>query len=261
MLPPLRLLLFFWNSFMNKFLAGCQLRICLLASFLFLTGCGIIDIIYLPPSEDTAQEIFEAANDAMGDKNYVRAVELYNKLRDTYPFSPYTIDAELALADAYFLDEEYELAAESYRDFEALHPRHKAIPYVVYQSGMSLLNQFRSIDRATTILEEAYAYFKRVCEMYPDTPYVLGAKEKMARCRQLIAEHELYIADVFWHMNKYGIAWKRYEYIVKNYGDVKDVSDHAKEKLLAAYHNHREKGAQEVRETREGSWKQWFKWL
>ena len=63
------------------------------------SGCGIIDMIYLPPAEDTAQEIFEAANDAMADKNYVRAVELYNKLRDAYTFSPYTVDAELSLAD------------------------------------------------------------------------------------------------------------------------------------------------------------------
>ncbi len=237
------------------------LILAILAPYLLLTGCGIIDMIYLPPSEDTAQEIFEAANDAMGEKNYVRAVELYNKLRDTYPFSPYTIDAELSLADAYFLDEEYELAAETYKDFESLHPRHQAIPYVVYQTGMSLLNQFRSIDRATTILEEAYACFARVCEMYPDTPYVRGAQEKMLKCRQLMAEHELYIADVFWHMKKYGVAWRRYEYVAKNFGDVPEVSDHAKEKALAAYHNYREKGAKEIREEREGSWKKWFKWL
>ena len=80
--------------------------ILLVMSMLMASGCGIIDMIYLPPAEDTAQEIFEAANDAMSEKNYVRAVELYNKLRDTYPFSPYTIDAELSLGDAYFLDEE-----------------------------------------------------------------------------------------------------------------------------------------------------------
>ena len=130
------------------------LRCFVLAVSLFaVSGCGIIDMIYLPPAEDTAQEIFEAANDAMSEKNYVRAVELYNKLRDAYPFSPYTIDAELSLGDAYFLDEEYELAAETYKDFESLHPRHEAIPYVLYQTGMSLMKQFRSIDRATTELQ------------------------------------------------------------------------------------------------------------
>ncbi|MBR4741752.1 MAG: outer membrane protein assembly factor BamD [Desulfovibrio sp.] len=234
---------------------------CLLAAFLLLNGCGIIDMIYLPPAEDTAQEIFEAANDAMSEKNYVRAVELYNKLRDTYPFSPYTIDAELSLADAYYLDEEYELAAETYKDFESLHPRHAAIPYVVYQIGMSFLKQFRSIDRSTTILEEGYTYFKRVCEMYSDTPYVQGAQENMLTCRKLMAEHELYIADVFWHMKKYGVAWKRYEYVVDNFSDVPDITQHAKEKSIAAYNAHIEKEAQDIRDRREGSWKNWFDWL
>lgn len=46
------------------------LRCFVLAVSLFaVSGCGIIDMIYLPPAEDTAQEIFEAANDAMSEKN------------------------------------------------------------------------------------------------------------------------------------------------------------------------------------------------
>lgn len=226
-----------------------------------LAGCGIIDMLYLPPAEDTAQEIFEAANEAMSEKNYIRAVELYNKLRDVYPFSPYTVDAELSLGDAYFLDEEYELAAESYKDFEALHPRNEAIPYVLYQTGMSLLKQFRSIDRATTELQEAYEYFNRIEQVYPDSPYAKSAAENMLLCRKLMAEHELYIADMFWHMDKYGPAWHRYEFVEKNFGDIPDIAEHAREKSLAAWHRYRAEQAAETRAQREGSWRNWFKWL
>ena len=208
-----------------------------------LSGCGIIDMIYLPPAEDTAQEIFEAGNDAMSEKNYVRAVELYNKLRDTYPFSPYTVDAELAL------------------DFESLHPRHDATPYVIYQTGMSLMKQFRSIDRATTILQEAHEYFARLQQVYPDSPYAKDAGEKMHTCRRLMAEHELYIADVFWHMEKYGPAWRRYEYVSENFPDVPEVASHAKEKSLAAYHYYKEEQGRLTREKRQGSWRNWFTWL
>lgn len=236
-------------------------RILILAGMLSLSGCGIIDMIYLPPAEDTAQEIYEAGNEAMSEKNYVRAVELYNKLRDTYPFSPYTIDAELSLADAYYLDEEYEIAAESYKDFEALHPRNEAIPYVLYQTGMSLLKQFRSIDRSTTELQEAWDYFNRVDQQYPNSPYAKSAEENMATCRRLMAEHELYIADVFWNMKKYGPAWRRYIYIAENFKDVPDVSEHAMEKSVSAWHLHRSEESQATREQREGSWKNWFKWL
>lgn len=243
---------------MTKRLLRCFL---LALSIAMLSGCGIIDMFYLPPAEDTAQEIFEAANEAMSEKNYVRAVELYNKLRDTYPFSPYTIDAELSLGDAYFLDEEYDLAAETYKDFEALHPRHEAMPYVLYQTGMSLMKQFRSIDRATTELQEAYDCFSRLQHSYPGSPYSKSAEENMLKCRKLMAEHELYIADVFWHMGKYGPAWRRYEFIAENFKDVPEVADHAKEKSLSAYHKFRAEVTDQTREKRQGSWKNWFTWL
>lgn len=226
-----------------------------------MTGCGIIDIFYLPRSEDTAQEIYEAANEEMADKNYVAAVELYNKLKDNYPFSPYTIDAELSLGDAYFLDEEYELATETYKDFEALHPRNEAIPYVLYQTGMSLLRQFSSIDRTTTELQEAYDYFDRVCQVYPNSPYAQSAAEHMLMCRKLMAEHELYIGDVFWHMGKYGPAWRRYVYVAENFKDVPEVAEHAQEKSLGAYQRYRAEQAEEIRQEREGSWRKWFNWL
>ncbi|MDR2573095.1 MAG: outer membrane protein assembly factor BamD [Desulfovibrio sp.] len=244
---------------MNRKLLRCfVLAFCLLT----VPGCGIIDMIYLPPAEDTAQEIFEAANEAMSEKNYVRAAELYNKLRDTYPFSPYTLDAELSLADAYYLDEDYGLAAEHYKDFESLHPRHPAIPYVLYQTGMSLLRAFRSIDRTTVELQEAYDCFNRLRQTFPDSQYVKSAEEHMAECRKLMAEHEFFIADVFWHMKKYGPAWRRYTYLSENFTDVPGVAEHAREKSKAAYYHHREEEGREKREERQGSWNKWFKrWL
>ena len=233
----------------------------LMAMLAGLSGCGIIDMIYLPPAEDTAQEIFEAANDAMADKNYVRAVELYNKLRDAYPFSPYTVDAELSLADAYYLDEEYLTAGETYKDFESLHPRHPAIPYVLFQTGMSLMNQFVSIDRPTTVLEEAISYFQRLLQQYPDSQYAKAARENILKCRKNMAEHELYIGDMFWHMGKYGPAWKRYTYIVEHYKDVPEVAELAAGKATASYHEYSLQENKARREKREGSWRDWFKWL
>ena len=77
------------------------------------------------------------------------------RLKDNFPFSPYTVEAELALGDAYYLDERYPEAAESYKDFESMHPRHEAIPYVLYQVGMSDLKSFISVDRPTTAVQES----------------------------------------------------------------------------------------------------------
>lgn len=226
-----------------------------------LTGCGIIDLFYLPVPEDTAQELIEAGNDAMRDKDYSAAIGYYTKLKDNYQFSPYAIEAELSLADAYFLDEEWGQAIEAYKEFESLHPRHGAIPYVLFNIGMANRNLYLSIDRPIAPIEEAYSYFKRITEAYPDSEYMEKSSEMMVECRRLMAEHELYIADFYYRMGKYGAAWMRYKNLVDNFKDVTDIYSHAEEKGQAAFIKHREQQAKETREKREGTWKDWFNWL
>ncbi|MEG2139732.1 MAG: outer membrane protein assembly factor BamD, partial [Bilophila sp.] len=212
----------------------------LVACIVLLSGCGVIDYFFLPPPEDTAQELYEGANDAMREKNYTQAATYYMRLKDNFPFSPYTVEAELALGDALFLDEKYPEAAEAYKDFESLHPRHEAIPYVLYQVGMADLKSFISVDRPTTAVQEAIEYFGRLRESYPGGEYAQKAEVETLNGRRIIAEHELYLGDVFWNMNKFGPAWKRYTYIVENFSDVKDVSEHAREKSLSAYYKYRD---------------------
>lgn len=226
-----------------------------------ISGCGIIDWFYLPPGEDTAQELFEAGNDAMSEKNYVSASRYYAKLKDNFPFSPYAVEAELSLADCYFLDEEWGMAVEAYKEFELLHPRHQAIPYVLFNIGMANLNGYPSIDRPATQVEEAYSYFQRLTESYPHTEYAEVAREKMHECRKIMAEHELFYAEFYYRMERYTSALARYKVIIENYSDVPEVHAHAMEKANAAFVRDREQRAEDTRMKREGSWRDWFQWL
>ncbi|MBP3730498.1 MAG: outer membrane protein assembly factor BamD, partial [Mailhella sp.] len=75
-----------------------------LACSLLLNGCAFIDEFFISPPEDTVQEIFEAGNEAMRDKNYIGAAKYYERIKEEFPFSPYAIESELSLADAYYLD-------------------------------------------------------------------------------------------------------------------------------------------------------------
>ena len=234
---------------------------CMLLLTGMLSGCGIIDFIYLPPPEDTAQELFEAGNDAMREKDYLAASGYFSKLKENFPFSPYAVEAELSLADSYFLDEEWGLASEAYKEFESLHPRHEAIPYVLFNIGMASLNGYPSIDRPITQLEDGYSYFSRLRESYPGTEYAEVAAEKMKECRKLMAEHELYIADFYFRMGRYASALARYNDILAEYKDVPDIYSHAELKAKAAFVKDREARTEATRTKREGSWKNWFDWL
>lgn len=226
-----------------------------------LTGCGIIDAIYLSPPEDTAQEIFEAGNDALKEKQYLAAIDYFTKLKDNFPFSPYSTEAELSLADAYYLDEDYFMAAETYKDFESLHPRNPAMPYVLVQIALSDMKSYTSVDRPPAALVEAEEYLNRVREEYPDSEYALQAQALIGECRRQMAEHELYNADFFMRIGKYGAASRRYAEIVRNYPDVTPIAEVAKERGRVAFLRHIENASEKERNSQEGHWKRYFDWL
>ena len=233
----------------------------MLVCSLSLNSCAFIDEYFLPAPEDTVQEVFEAGNEALKAKNYKQAATYFNRIKEEHPFSPYAIRSELALADAHFLDEEYWLAAEAYRDFETLHPRHEAIPYVLYQLGMSLRKTYTSIDRSATEVKEAIEYFTRLQQEYPDTEYGLKAAEQIAECRKTLAQREIFIANVFWGMENYQASYARFQHGVQTYPDAKEEADYARTKGEAAYLKFRQNQAQRTREHQEGSLKDWFSWL
>jgi len=234
----------------------------LLALLLLMTsGCGVIDYFLLPPPEDTAQELFEAGQDAMKEKSYSVAADRFTKLKDRYPFSPYTPRAEIALGDAYYLGEDYDKAAEAYREFETLHPRHEYIPYVLYQIGKSYYKQFRSIDIPQAHVADAIEYFNRLEQTYPDSKYAAEAKEYVIKCRRYMAEHEIFVADFYWRAEHYGAAWRRYRFITENFTDLPDVVQYAAKRADLAYLRAQEASSQSERERVQGSWKQWFDWL
>jgi outer membrane protein assembly factor BamD len=233
---------------------------CLILTF-FLSGCGIIDYYFLAPPEDTAQELAQAGFEAMESKEYRQAITYFTKLKDRYPFSPYTSAAELALGDAYFLSEQYEAAAQTYLEFESLHPGHESIPYVLFQVGMSYLKQFRSIDRPTDNLQLALQYFTRVQQSYPQSPQAGDAEQFILQTRRHMAEHELYVADFYWRRGKYGPAWSRYQTVAREFADIPEIAEYANRQSDFAYYRFQKQQSREDREKREGSWKRLLDWL
>ncbi|BCS86968.1 outer membrane protein assembly factor BamD [Pseudodesulfovibrio sediminis] len=234
----------------------------LVATLLLLSGCIWIDSYFLPPPEDTAQELYEAGTDAMAEKDYNDAQEYFSKLKDRFPFSPFALKGELALGDAYYLDEEYVLALEAYKEFEALHPSNENIPYVLYQIAKANIDMFRSIDRRQENIKEGLEYLYRLVDTYPDSQYAEAGKSLIVKSRRILAEHEVYMADFFWRTEQYGPAWHRYQYVVENFSDIQDLRDYAAKRAEYSYFEYQKTLSEEERQRIQGSWIRWIKqWL
>ncbi len=241
----------------KKFFAPLVATVLLLLS----TGCGVIDYFYLPPPEDTAQELFELGNEAMQEKDYYTAIDMYTKLKDRYPFSPFTPQAELALGDAYYLNEDFSDAVVAYQEFEALHPRHDDMPYVLYQVGLASYKSFTSIDRPQQVVAEGLQYLYRLRETYPTSQYAEPAGELVLKCRRILAEREVFVGDFYMRTERFGAAWKRYQFVVDNFPDITDAASYAKKQGDVAYLKQQKASSQRALDESEGSWKDWFDWL
>jgi len=239
------------KSFLQQAILGIAL--------LFVSACGIIDYVYLPPPEDTAQELYEAGMDSMRDKKFYDAISYFNKLKDRFPFSPYTPQAEIALGDAYFLDGQYPQAADTYKEFESLHPRHEQIAYVLLQIGQADMKRSESVDLPLDHLQEALQYLNLVKENFPGTEYAQAAQEYITACRTRMAEHELFIADFYYNTSQFGAAWKRYMYTVENYAELPKIVEYSKSRAELSYLEYQKTLSEEERRNIEGSWKRWLK--
>ena len=147
-------------------------------------------------------------------------IELFEKLRDWYPFSKYAILAELKIADAYYNLQEYEEAIFAYGEFENLHPRNEAIPYIIYQIGLCYFEQLDTVDRDQTCAQKGLDVFKRLTEQFPNDAYTKKAREYIKKCQASLAGHEFYVGLFYYKSKHYKAAMQRFKAVLSKYPDV-----------------------------------------
>lgn len=181
-----------------------------------LAGCAW----FQPKEEKTAQELADEGTEAFREEDYRKAIESFEKLKDWYPFSPFSILAELKLGDARYYLKEYEEAILAYEEFENLHPTNEAVPHVVYQTGRCYFDRLHTIDRDQTMAKEALQTFERLTRTYPTSPYAKKAEEHMKVCNTNLAEHEFYVGMFYYNTKHYKAALERFKTVVRSYPDL-----------------------------------------
>ncbi len=181
-----------------------------------LIGCAGHDAVVEKPAGELVDDGIRQFNKG----NYVKAIEAFEQLKDWYPFSKFAILAELKIADSHFHLAQYTDAIFAYEEFEKLHPRNEAVPYSIYQIGMSYYLQVDSVDRDQTSAEKAITAFERLIRQYPRNTYAQLAQGYRDECIKSVAGHELYVGIYYYRMEHYKAALERFKDLIENYSDV-----------------------------------------
>ena len=196
-----------------------------------LVGCASTS----NPATWPASKFYSLAQESMSAKDFQTAIKHYEDLEIHHPFSPYTQQAQLEVAYAYYKYDEPDSAIAAANRYIKLYPRAKDVDYAYYlrglvsfERGMSTLDLTLGLDfskRQPKTTKEAFQHFEELIKRYPDSKYVNDAKQRMLDIRNRLAEFELHAANYYLRRGAYLSAAKRAQYALANYPQTPAVPD------------------------------------
>ena len=181
------------------------------------------------------QQMYQEAQRHLNNRNFDLAVRALQMLESRYPFGKHAEQAQLELIYAHYGAYEHEAAVEAADRFIRLHPQHPNVDYAYYMKGLAaytgnedVFARFLPTDitkRDTSNAKEAFAEFAQLVSRFPDSPYAADAKSRMVYLRNLLARHEINVANYYFRRGAYLAATNRGRYVVENFQRTPAVAD------------------------------------
>ena len=182
----------------------------------FLSGCSWLNP---KPTYHSTENYFKQGEELMAQGKYKDAVKAWEKVLEAYVSPQLNMLAELKIAEAHYLAEEYPEAAAAYEDFLKKHPEERRTPDIIFQLGMSYYQQRLSHDRDQTATYNALVTFQSLVRNFPDSNKVQTANQKINVLQTELAEHEFYVGRFYYRTKKYESAIYRFQMLIQNYPD------------------------------------------
>ncbi len=200
---------------------------------LFLVSCASTKQNQLEFMGEDA--LYQKARAYMSDRRYNNAIETYQMLETRFPFGQYAEQAQLEIILAHYKSSEYEAAIVAADRFIRLHPNHPEADYAYYYRGLATFDANRSIfdrffnldmsQRDPSAARTSFNNFAELLTKYPDSRFAADARSRMIYLRNILARHEVHIADYYLRRGAYIAAVNRGSYVVEHFQKSTAVGD------------------------------------
>ena len=195
---------------------------------LLISGCFIsCGGVQNTAGKSEAQLKFEEAQTLLDDQHPIEARELFNQVKNDYPFSPYAALAALRVGDAFLAQEMFSEAIDAYQSFIRNYPDHAEVPNAIFKqakgyfaerpSDMAILPPSFERDKGAT--RNALTVLRQFARRYPNHKSMPDVERMIATCRATYADYELYVATFYLEQDKPWAAKTRLEKVVKEFED------------------------------------------
>lgn len=187
-------------------------------ALLLLAGCG-------EKKPLSADQYYNEAQERMREGAYPLAIDSYRELLDQHPFSEHTEEAELRIAEAHFHNGECPEAIAAFSDFQRRHPTSPYLALVGYMIGECHERQMQIPSRDQSASQSAHAFYQAVIQQYPNSPFADLAEQRLAHCRENLADHEYLVAEYYGEHGNQVAERTRLIDLVRRFNDTDRAAD------------------------------------
>lgn len=199
-----------------------------LAAGWLVGGCGLFSSETVDETRNwSVQKIYAEAKQELADRNWEKAIKLYEKLESRYPFGRFAQQAQIEVAYAHWKNEDVPSALAAIDRFVKLHPNHPSADYMLYLRGLIYFNDDLGImgffsgqdlsERDSKAAGDAFAAFKELVNRFPESKYTPDAILRMNYLVNTLAQHEIHVARYYMKRKAYVAAANRAQFAMKTY--------------------------------------------
>ncbi|MDC9720418.1 MAG: outer membrane protein assembly factor BamD [Gammaproteobacteria bacterium] len=172
-------------------------------------------------------ELYSSAMAKLEGGNYRPAIEDLEAMEARYPYGRYSEQAQLELVYAYYRSSQPAAAKTAAARFIRLHPNHEHVDYAYYLKGLTAFeenkgafDQYLGTDKAKKdpgAARDSFTDFSTLLSRFPNSEYAADSRVRMVFLRNLLAKHEIHVANYYISRSAWLAAANRAQYVVENY--------------------------------------------
>ena len=208
----------------------------LMSSVILLVGCAGNQIPDDPDLSLVSEtELYDVSQRAMRSRNFATAVEKLELLESHFPFGPYAEQAKLDTIFSYFMQSDFQSAGAAADTFIRTHPQHQNVDYAYYLKGLSSYESNRTFFdrflgapehlRDVSAARQSFTEFSELLMRFPNSLYAKDARLRMVHLRNIMARHEIEIAEFYLARDAYVAAMNRANGVVENFPNTEMIPD------------------------------------
>jgi outer membrane protein assembly factor BamD len=169
--------------------------------------------------------LYAAGIEALQNRRYQAAVELFDQVERDHPFSTWATNAKLMAAFGEYQRNRYTEAIGALDRFIQLHPAHRDIAYAYYLRALCYYEQISDAQRDQRTTEAAMAALQDVVNRFPDSAYARDARLKIDLGRDHLAGKEMNIGRFYQRQRLYAAAIGRFRRVIEEYQTTNHVPE------------------------------------